>query len=634
MKKSKMFLDKNSVIGIVRILAISILLSFTTIVILNLSTTELFWRLVIQMFTLNTKAHIFSLVILSVFYFCLFMLVNNYLLGFTISAATVIFTVLGNNMKIIVLDEPLYPSDLSFIKNLPQLMEMINVQSVIIVLGSIISVMTLFSFVIYYVRKTGKFTIIKNKKLRLVTFIVFLLTFILCFKFTFSYNHNNSLIAKLDQKFDIYHEKEVVHQFRNYTRFGFFNGIILNAPGDNIPMPDDYSDNKVLSILEKYQKIADRVNNDRLRHDFEDISIITILSESLGDPSDLPGVNVESPFEYITDQSDKLAVGNLLSPVYGGGTPNTEYELITSMSVGSLSRSISTAFQSFVSSNQNIPSIFKLGSSQKREELSIHSYGSHLYKRKQVYKSLGLDQSLFEADMTHLAPVTPNAEFVSDKSSYDELMLYYNRTMDPKMIHLVTMQNHQSYRDVYDSYDFNFSSDFITDQENKDLIKYYLQGLKETDKATRELIENLNDSDQKYILFFYGDHLPSLFKGALDNTDPIYKYVTKYFFASNIEGASISGDRMEYLSLTNVSNILHDIADVKISAFQALVGEINKEFSSIHREGYYVHGNLKALSYEELNAHQKELVDEYDMLQYDIIDGKQYSNDYIYYEMP
>ncbi|WZU00926.1 hypothetical protein MGH68_15765 [Erysipelothrix sp. D19-032] len=133
-------------------------------------------------------------------------------------------------------------------------------------------------------------------------------------------------------------EYSIWNQIDNYQYYGFLNGFVVNIPGDNMYQPDSYSKETVDKIMAHYTKDADAINATRSRENFEDINVITILSESMSDPSNLDGfILAEEPLEYLKDSSDKVAVGSIISPTYGGQTPNTEYELITGMSYGSLS---------------------------------------------------------------------------------------------------------------------------------------------------------------------------------------------------------------------------------------------------------------------------------------------------------
>ncbi|QIK57514.1 sulfatase-like hydrolase/transferase [Erysipelothrix sp. HDW6A] len=613
------------------VVLIGLLISGFSLFLLNMSTAEFNFPLVEQMYERSTPAHLFSVILIFISYVLITIITNNILytsVGYLI--VTVVLAV-ANTIKISILNEPIYPSDAVFIKNINLLFKMVsgnNLKAIIIGI-SVISVTIIITWFIN--RKFPVFYVFRRKRLRTVSLVVSTILIGFWGYFVSSYNRPDSMLNKLTIAYDLYPDLETVHQIRNYFGYGFYNGLIVNAPGQNITKPIGYSSDAVHVILDKYQDKADTINLERIRDDFEDINVFTILSESLSDPSLLNGLDIDSPFTYITDKTDKVASGYVLTPVYGGGTPNTEYELLTSMSIGSLNSSVATAFQSFVAGKHHLPSLFRIGENE-REALALHSYGSHLYKRKQVYSALGVDTQIFSNDMNHTEPITPQGELISDESTYQEVLDIYSETDEAMTLHIVTMQNHQSYYDIYPEYHFIPNSTSITNQETLDSIKIYTEGLYYTDLATQDFVDSLNQIDKPYILFLYGDHLSGLYNEILSENDHIMKYTTNYFIVSNIPGVETSLINDEYISLSNVQNILMDLASVKISAYQALVMEVNNVFASVHRTGYYLHGDPIPYTFEELSPDHQALIHEYDLIQYDLIDGNNYSVPYLYYE--
>lgn len=613
------------------IVLLGLLISGFSLFLLNMSTAEFNYPLVEQMYERATSAHLFSVLLIFISYLLITIITNNILytsVGYLI--VTVILAV-ANTIKISILNEPIYPLDAVFIKNLNLLFKMVSGNNLKVVIIGIVFVLFVILITWFINKKFPVFFVFRRKKLRSVSFVVSTIFIGFWGYFVSSYNRPDSMLNKLTVAYDLYPDLETVHQIRNYFGYGFYNGLIVNAPGQNITKPIGYSSETIHQILDKYQDKANTMNLERIRDDFEDINVFTILSESLSDPSLLNGLDIDSPFSYITDKTDKVASGYVLTPVYGGGTPNTEYELLTSMSIGSLNSSVSTAFQSFVAGKNHLPSLFKIGE-YEREALALHSYGSHLYKRRQVYSSLGVDTQIFSNDMKYKDPITPQGELISDESTYQEVLDLYSETDEAMTLHIVTMQNHQSYYDIYPDYHFIPSSTSITNQETLDSIKIYTEGLYYTDLATKDFVDSLNEIDKPYILFLYGDHLSGLYNEILHENDQIMKYTTNYFIVSNIPGIETNLINDEYISLSNVQNILLDLASVKISAYQALVMEVNSVFASVHRTGYYLHGDPVPYTFEELSPDHQALIQEYDLIQYDLIDGNNYSVPYLYYE--
>ena len=337
MKKKYISSELGLIYRTISLFCISIIFSTLAVFFLNMTTTQFNHQLVKQMYQQFTKPHLFSVILLSIIFILVSLIFNNSLITMLLFTIVVASVGTANFLKIQILNEPLFPSDLSLIRNIPQLLEMISQDAVFVILSVFVGI-TLLVLMTIILRKTDIFNLFIHSNNSFFVRICLIVILALIFKTLSGYNIDNSFFVSLDKKINIYPEKEVVHQFRNYSRYGFSNGFLINIPGKNTVKPDNYSKSLVDAAMEEFIILADDINESRSREDFEEINIITILSESLGDPSTIPGMEVSSPLEYINSSTDKVGVGSLFSPVYGGGTPNTEYELLSSMSVGSLSR--------------------------------------------------------------------------------------------------------------------------------------------------------------------------------------------------------------------------------------------------------------------------------------------------------
>lgn len=74
------------------------------------------------------------------------------------------------------------------------------------------------------------------------------------------------------------------------------------------------------------------------------------------------------------------------------------------------------------------------------------------------------------------------------------------------------MQNHMPYNDWYIDNEFKEAdtSEDITDEE-RDSIDTYTKGLKITDQATADFLNQLNTINKPITVIFYGDHLPGIY---------------------------------------------------------------------------------------------------------------------------
>ncbi len=570
----------------------------------------------------------FSFKIVFTLFLMIFVISNNYLTGFTVITVLTLALSVINNMKINILLEPVLPQDLGVFVNLNKLMEMMTPEQVFATIGIAVAFILVTVGVIFINKKVYNFRIFDKSKL-IATIRVFSLGGTLIFLLLLShYNYESSMIKSYAQRNELYLQYNSWDQLSNYRLYGMVNGLVLNTTGENISKPDDYNEAMIDEIFEKYVWNASKVNETRWRDDFSNINVITVLSESLTAISDLEAIEINNDnLTYYRDETDKVLIGNILSPAYGGGTPNTEYELITSMSTGSLSPQVSTAFQSFTADRTELPSIFKQIQSEGRETTSLHSYNSRFYKRYATYQNFGVDQILFDKNMSHTKPYYEDG-YISDEATFAEFFDIYRDSNVPRNYHIVTMQNHAPYTHVYDDTEFVIESDKLSSKEITQTVAY-AEGVKESDRVLKEVITELNEIGDPYIFFVYGDHLPGLFTPLISENTAKAKYSTPFFFASNLTDAKISIPVQEDISLANTTNIIFDIAGVEISPYQALVLDVYSEFLSIHPSGYYLYGADGPVSREALTDEQIQLVDAYNAVQYDLIDGHGYAQKYL-----
>lgn len=587
------------------------------------------YDLVFESIAYSTPAYVFSTLVLFIVFILLVLIFNN-ILFVSIGYLTVtgIVAVL-NYIKLNVLVEPIYPADVSYLRNTKDLLSMITSRQLKMIILSVVVLVVLVVVMVFLNRKIGIFKPVYNKHIRVATLISGLVILMLGSSYMMSYNKHDSRFRSYALNNNFFPEYSIWNQIDNYQYYGFLNGFVVNIPGDNMYKPDSYSKETVDKIMDHYTKVADAINASRSRENFEDINVITILSESMSDPSNLDGfILAEEPLEYLKDSSDKVAVGSIISPTYGGQTPNTEYELITGMSYGSLSPAVATAFQSFTSTNDHLPSIFKsIQSDVERDTLAIHSYGSQFFKRVPTYRNFGIDTSIFENDMQHKGLLVMYG-YISDESAYNEVLDHYRTNDNPMSIHLVTMQNHAPYPNDFPDSIYGVESELLSDGY-KTVVKNYSEGIHRTDGYTKEFVTALNEEEKPYILFFYGDHLPGIYNSILNVNTPIKKYQTNYFMATNLPDASLEAYNTDLISLTNAQNLIYAVGDVKISPYQALVQEVNETFISIHSTGYYLYGDTSPRSYEQLTPYQQKLLTAYEVIQYDLIDGSGYALPYL-----
>lgn len=531
------------------------------------------------------------------------------------------FTILSfsNFLKIDFRLEPVFPSDIALITSFKDLIQMVDLIYLIMFVVFTVIVFT----AVYFLSKKYPFKLFETRNNKIILQFALVLTIFL------SMNGLRKVHAD-DNSFRKMMDSSGFKEFRwdplrTYQQNGFALGFISNLSGEAMKRPNNYTKEMVYEVLDEFQEAADQRNKGRAHEDFEDISVVYVLSESLADPRNFNGVEIEeSPIPYIQDPSDKYAAGKLIVPAYGGGTPNTEYEVLTSLSIQDLESNMALPFQRFMTKFKSFPSfVSEYKRADNTKAISLHSFNSKMFKRRDVYRILGFDEINFEDDMKYDYKVDDN-KFISDAASYDEVLDYLNHEEKDIFMHLVTIQNHAVYNDKYKEY--KYQPKVEASKEVEESIKYYTQGIHITDQETQRFIDSISKLDRKVAVVFYGDHHPGLYNSLADLNRTFEYATTEFFVYTNFNDKQSKIDTP--VSSTNLINYLYDASDVKVNAIHQLVWELRKEVPAGKNTEYLLNdGSVKTK--DQLSEKQKELLDKYYLIEYDIIEGKQYSQDYI-----
>lgn len=125
----------------------------------------------------------------------------------------------------------------------------------------------------------------------------------------------------------------------------------MNFPAANVQRPPSYSPEAVRAA-------AARGTPHLITADMPDI--VVVMSESLFGPTRVPGLSfAKDPLPNLHRLQHEAASGRLYSPVFGGGTANTEFELLTGHTARFLPPG-SVPYQQYVRrKQQSLASIFQ-----------------------------------------------------------------------------------------------------------------------------------------------------------------------------------------------------------------------------------------------------------------------------------
>lgn len=118
--------------------------------------------------------------------------------------------------------------------------------------------------------------------------------------------------------------------------------------------PDNYSQKTMQSLAKKYAQEAQAINQTR-SGELTDNTVIMILSETFSDPTRVPGVSFSlDPIPNIRNIKNTTTSGLMLSPGYGGGTANIEYQALTGLNLANFNDSLIVPYQQLVPSQNNL----------------------------------------------------------------------------------------------------------------------------------------------------------------------------------------------------------------------------------------------------------------------------------------
>lgn len=299
-------------------------------------------------------------------------------------------------------------------------------------------------------------------------------------------------------------------QEQNYQENGFINAFSINIKNIIIEKPENYSLATLDDLVENFStpKVQALSFKESETETNEKPNIIFIMNESLFDPTILPNVTFsENPITNIDKIRAEGSSGQLLVSEFGGGTANTEFEVLTGNKTLYLPRG-SMAYQQYVKGP--IPALPSYLKEQGYNTVAIHPYQKWFWERDRVYPNLGFD--VFYSDEDFVNPETLT-NFISDKSASQRVIEEFelNRETDsPFFCFLVTMQNHGGYNDKnFPNYDIHTQSPLL-DMESQTTLENYVQGVYHADAAYGMLIDYFAQVDEPTIVVMFGDHLPSL----------------------------------------------------------------------------------------------------------------------------
>ena len=286
-----------------------------------------------------------------------------------------------------------------------------------------------------------------------------------------------------------------------YADNGFVYCFTRSLFDRGISKPDTYDEDTVDNILEDMKK-------QKTNEVEEKPNIIFIQLESFMDLKRMQGVTYsEEPTPVYSSLRKTCPGGFLKVPSVGAGTANTEFEILTGMTLdyfGAGEYPYKTVLQDETCESM----AYNLRELGYRTGV-LHNNTGSFYSRNKVFANLGFDYFVSSEYMENLSynPIG----WAKDKVLTGQIQHILKATSGPDLIYTITVQDHGKYpTELLENPHIKVSGFAPEDEERQNAFTYYVNQCHETDAFLGSLIATLNAFEEPVVLVLYGDHLPNL----------------------------------------------------------------------------------------------------------------------------
>ena len=275
-------------------------------------------------------------------------------------------------------------------------------------------------------------------------------------------------------------------------------------------------------------------------------------------------------------------------PSVGAGTANTEFEVLTGMNL----RYFGPGEYPYKTYSKKHPT------ESAATALASLGYGTHalhdntgnFYSRANVFNNMGFD-TFTSKEFMNVLQTTENG-WAKDEILTQHIMEAMDTTNQEDFVFTVSVQGHGNYPETQVIENPKIKVEGIEDEALKNKWEYYVNQVYEMDQFVGDLIKAVEERNEPSVVVFYGDHLPTMGLKAEDLKSR-YLYNTNYVIWDNI---GLQKD------------------DKNIPAYQLMSEVLNR--LDIHSGTVF--------NYHQQRKGTKNYLSDLELLQYDILYGKQY----------
>ena len=290
-----------------------------------------------------------------------------------------------------------------------------------------------------------------------------------------------------------------------YDQYGFAACFTATFGDMGVSKPSDYSTEVVTDIVEEIDEETPHVFSSA--DNLDRPNVIYLQLESLFDVNTVIGSRYsEDPTPNFNRLSRECPSGELYVPSIGGGTANTEFEMLSGLNIDFFGAG-EYPYTTILHETTCETIAYNLRA-QGYSATALHNHTGTFYGRNEVYSRLGFDHFV---SLEYMPYVTyTEVGWAQDGVMADEIMKALKASDERDFIMAITVESHGKYDENYVYHAGDPEILELPEQINANRFASYLHLIHETDAFLGKLIDKLEKFDEPTVCVIYGDHLPSL----------------------------------------------------------------------------------------------------------------------------
>ncbi|MGG1515296.1 LTA synthase family protein [Paenibacillus oryzisoli] len=404
----------------------------------------------------------------------------------------------------------------------------------------------------------------------------------------------------------------VWNQAQNTTTNGYALATVLNTKVMFSDKREGYDDKAIEAIVshtpEPPVKAGDSPNSIKP-------NVIVILSESFWDPTQIQGATFSAdPIPFFHKLQRTGSSGTMLSPQYGGGTANVEFEVLTGNSMRFLPQG-SVAYNQYISNE--VDSLASIYARQGYTSTAISPFYNWYFNSDKVYQDFGFSKYI---PIEYFKP-NYSGPYIADSEVAANIIKSTEQSDGADFVFANTMENHfHYYPGKFPKNTFDVTGDFSP--SSKGMLETLAQGINGADRMLQQLVEYYEKKGEPTIIAFWGDHLPALGDDYATYIDT--KYISgkddpdflKKMYSVPLVVWNNFDTRKDHLDISPnyLGPYLIELSKQQGNYYTSFLSQLQKKIPVIPPKDYYT----------KMNINENDLKD-YETLQYDVLFGERHA---------